>query len=71
MCLKSHLQSASKAASWVCIGAIEIFATTYAVTGHLNAASGVVGVYLVTKPLVYYAHERLWTLSVFARLFQH
>lgn len=72
MCLKSHLHSVTKAATYISIGAAEIFTVALFVTHDLAATSGILGTYLLTKPCVYYIHERVWHLPFFIRVFgQH
>lgn len=69
MCLKSELQTVAKVTTWTTIGAAELFVATYAVTGRIEHAGATVGIYCLTKPVIYYCHEKLWSLSFVSRFF--
>src|SRR5262249_52431859 len=63
--LRSHVQSAVKTASWRAFAAVDTFGLVWLFSGHdathaIAAASAVVGVEAITKPFLYFAHERLW-----------
>jgi uncharacterized membrane protein len=57
----SHVRSLVKGISWRSVGTIDTIILSYWVGGNLNAAFTIGGVELVTKIVLYYLHERLWS----------
>jgi uncharacterized membrane protein len=68
---ESHFRSLLKAVSWRCVGTLDTFCVSLFVltfTGatkgdKLNAvqiSSGIAGVEVITKVVLYYLHERAW-----------
>jgi len=57
---KSLRKSLGKTVTWRAIGAADTFALSWFVTGHLGMASTVAGFEVLTKSLLYFAHERGW-----------
>ena len=65
MRLRSHVRSAVKTASWRAFAAVDTFGLVWLFSGHdtthaIAAAGAVVGVEVITKSFLYFAHERLW-----------
>lgn len=54
------LKTMFKTISWRTLGAVDTFVLSFLVTGKLTAAGAVVGFELVTKSVLYFAHERGW-----------
>jgi uncharacterized membrane protein len=65
----SHLVSAVKAVSWRIVGAVDTFVLSFLVTGKMSAAVGIVGFEVITKSVLYYGHERIWSIPSLTRLF--
>ena len=57
----SHVRSIVKALSWRTLGTIDTFVLSWLITGNVNFAAAIGGVELLTKSILYYAHERVWT----------
>lgn len=68
---ESRLRSLLKAVSWRCVGTLDTFMVsfvvlnvTHATSGSLGHAAkisgGIAGVEVMTKIMLYYAHERAW-----------
>ncbi len=72
---KSHLRSIAKTISWRTIAAVDTLLATFVATQDINTAFkvglSIIGVEIVTKSFLYYAHERMWTHSRIARMFHH
>jgi uncharacterized membrane protein len=54
------LKTLGKTLTWRLTGALDTFVLSFLVTGKLTAAVSVVGFELVTKSVLYFAHERGW-----------
>jgi uncharacterized membrane protein len=54
-------QSLVKSITWRGVAALDTFAISYLITGRLASASSIVGVEVLTKTVVYYGHERVWS----------
>lgn len=52
--------SVLKTISWRIIGTIDTIAISYFFTGKIEIAVGIGGFEVITKMLLYYAHERVW-----------
>jgi len=57
----SHKRSLVKALSWRALGTIDTFVLSWIITGSVNFAAAIGGVELLTKSILYYIHERVWT----------
>jgi len=58
---EKHGRSLAKAISWRTTGTIDTFVISYLVTGKVALASAIAGVEVVTKIVLYYFHERIWS----------
>ena len=54
-------RSAAKAITWRVTATIDTFIISWLITGRLEWATAIAGVEVLTKVLIYYLHERLWT----------
>ena len=61
--MKSPTQkrSALKAVSWRVIASLDTFIISYIITGRASMASTIAGIEILTKMILYYAHERGWS----------
>ena len=59
---EKHLRSLAKAISWRATGTIDTFIISYFVTGKAVLAGTIAGVEIMTKTILYYLHERVWTV---------
>jgi sulfate adenylyltransferase large subunit len=59
---ESHARSLAKAVSWRLTGTLDTFIISFFVTGSKGLAGAIAGTEIVTKIIIYYFHERLWTL---------
>jgi len=57
----SHKRSLLKALSWHTLGTVDTFVLSWIITGNINFAAAIGGFELLTKSILYYAHERVWT----------
>lgn len=57
-----------KAVSWRITGTIDTFIVSWVITGEPALALSISGVEVVTKMLLYYGHERIWTRLKFGRV---
>ena len=53
-------RSVLKSMSWRIIGTLDTIIISYIITGELSFALSIGGIELVTKMMLYVAHERLW-----------
>ena len=53
-------RSVLKSMSWRIIGTLDTIIISYIITGELSFALSIGGIELVTKMMLYIAHERLW-----------
>jgi uncharacterized membrane protein len=60
--LKSHFKSAAKALTWRTVAAAEAFVIAYLITGSAHDSFSLVGITSVSSTILYYGHERIWTL---------
>ncbi len=58
---ESHSRSLVKAASWRLLGSIDTFLLSWFFTGNPKAAGAIALTEVVTKVLLYYFHERIWS----------
>jgi uncharacterized membrane protein len=59
---EGHGRSFLKAVSWRTVGTIDTFIISYFVTGKATIAGSIASIEVVTKILIYYLHERMWTM---------
>ena len=59
---EKHWRSFAKAVSWRTTGTIDTFVISYLITGKFAVAGTIAGVEVVTKIILYYFHERIWTV---------
>jgi uncharacterized membrane protein len=64
----THLRSLVKGISWRSIGTIDTIFLSFLVGGNLNQAFSIGGVELITKIVLYYLHERLWSYIKWGKL---
>jgi uncharacterized membrane protein len=55
-----HWKSVVKTISWRCVATVDTFAIAWLITGHLDWASAIAGLEILTKTVLYYLHERGW-----------
>jgi uncharacterized membrane protein len=58
---EAHSRSLAKAVSWRLTGTIDTFVISFIITGRATLAGSIAGTELVTKILLYYLHERVWS----------
>lgn len=56
----SPLVSLTKTVTWRLVAAVDTFAISYLITGSFSWAGSIVGIEVVSKMGLYYAHERAW-----------
>jgi uncharacterized membrane protein len=57
---ETNRRSLAKAISWRITGTIDTFIISWLITGELLLASGIAVTEVVTKVVLYWAHERVW-----------
>ena len=57
-----------KAVSWRLTGTIDTFIVSYLITGKVGLAASISGVEVITKMVLYYCHERVWTRVKFGKI---
>jgi uncharacterized membrane protein len=57
---ESNLRSLAKAISWRITGTVDTFIISWIITGELALASGIALTEVVTKIVLFWAHERVW-----------
>ena len=57
----SHVRSISKAISWRVVGTIDTFVITLVITGNFVIAGSIASVESISKIILYYLHERVWS----------
>lgn len=58
---ESHARSFVKAASWRALGSIDTFLLSWFFTSSVKAAGAIASTEVITKILLYYFHERVWS----------
>jgi uncharacterized membrane protein len=58
---EGHSRSLAKAVSWRTVGTIDTFIIGFFVTGKVSVAGTIAAIEVVTKILIYYVHERVWS----------
>ena len=61
------LRSILKTISWRIIGTIDTVLISWVLTGQIETALAIGSVELVTKMILYFAHERVWNLIPFGK----
>ena len=62
----SHTRSFAKAVSWRLLGSIDTLILSFFFTGSVKLAGSIAGTEMITKVLLYYLHERAWSVVGFA-----
>jgi uncharacterized membrane protein len=62
----SHSRSFAKAVSWRLLGSVDTLILSFIFTGSITLAGTIASTEMVTKVLLYYLHERAWTLVGYA-----
>jgi uncharacterized membrane protein len=57
---ETNRRSLAKAVSWRITGTIDTFIISWLITGELLLASGIAFTEVITKVVLYWAHERVW-----------
>jgi len=57
---KDRLRHIYKTISWRIIGTLDTIFLGWLVTGHVELGLAIGGIEVVTKSMLYYAHERFW-----------
>ncbi|WP_082443355.1 MULTISPECIES: DUF2061 domain-containing protein [unclassified Sphingomonas] len=60
--LESHPRSFVKAVSWRTVGSIDTFVLGLFFSGSARLAGAIAGTEVITKILLFYFHERAWSL---------
>lgn len=58
---ETHARSFVKAASWRTLGSVDTFVLSWFFTGNVKAAGAIASTEVITKILLYYFHERVWS----------
>jgi uncharacterized membrane protein len=58
----AHHRSLAKAVSWRVTGSIDTFVLSFLITGSIRIAGSISAVEVVTKVVLFYFHERVWTM---------
>jgi uncharacterized membrane protein len=58
----SHFRSILKAVSWRVTGSIDTFVLSFIFTGSVKVAGSIAGAEAITKMILYYLHERAWSV---------
>jgi len=61
-------RSIVKTISWRAVGTIDTIIISYLVTGNLVMAASIGSIELVTKMVLFYAHERAWNKIDFGKV---
>ncbi|MGC8822990.1 MAG: DUF2061 domain-containing protein [Bacteroidales bacterium] len=65
--MENKKRSIIKAISWRLLGTIDTMIISWLITGKFVLAISIGGTELLTKTLLYYAHERVWNRIKFGR----
>ena len=58
---EKHSRSVVKAISWRVLGSVDTFLLSWLFTGSPKAAGAIASTEVITKIVLYYAHERAWS----------
>ena len=61
----THKRHIAKTITWRLVGTIDTIVLTWIITGNPLTGFKIGGVELISKMLLYYAHERIWYKSKF------
>lgn len=61
------VRSLAKAVSWRVTGTIDTFLISWLITGQLLLASGIAFTEIMTKIVLFWAHERVWNKITWGR----
>ncbi|TBW30317.1 DUF2061 domain-containing protein [Gramella sp. KN1008] len=61
------LRSIAKTVSWRIVGTLDTIGISWLLTGQIETALAIGSVELVTKMILYFAHERVWNMINFGR----
>lgn len=56
----SHTRSIAKAVSWRVLGTVDTFVLSFLITGEAKLALAISGTEVITKLVLFWAHERVW-----------
>lgn len=59
--MDKHARSVAKAISWRATGTVDTFLISFVLSGSVKLAGGIASVEVITKMVLYYVHERIWT----------
>lgn len=59
--MDKHARSVAKAISWRATGTVDTFLISFVLSGSVKLAGGIASVEVITKMVLYYVHERVWT----------
>ncbi len=59
--MERHARSVAKAISWRATGTVDTFLISFVLSGSVKLAGGIASVEVITKMVLYYVHERVWT----------
>ena len=65
--MDSHSRSFAKALSWRATGSLDTVLLSLVITGNLKIAATIGLTEIITKSLLYYAHERVWLRIPYGR----
>jgi uncharacterized membrane protein len=65
--LDQHRRSVAKAISWRATGTVDTFVISFVLSGSLKLAGGIASVEVITKMVLYYLHERVWSNIIWGR----
>lgn len=64
----SHMRSLSKGITWRITGTMDTVVLSFLITGHIANAATIGASELFTKIILYYCHERVWSLLKWGRV---
>ena len=64
----NQLRSIVKALSWRALGTLDTFMLGYLITGRVGLAGTIASTEVLTKTLLYYLHERGWSVVRWGRV---
>lgn len=65
--MESRKRSVAKALTWRAGGSLTTAALVYVFTGELKLAAAIGGIEVVAKMVIYYLHERVWSMVRWGR----
>jgi uncharacterized membrane protein len=63
----SHTRSFAKAVSWRLLGSVDTLILSFFFTGSVKLAGSIASTEMITKVVLYYLHERAWSVVGFAK----